>query len=56
MAVIAYIRVSSNKQTVEHQRFEIQNFAHREGLKIDVWEEETISSRRPRYPSEKSLK
>ena len=47
MAVIAYIRVSSNKQTVEHQRFEIQNFAHREGLKIDVWEEETISSRRP---------
>ena len=47
MSVIGYIRVSSNKQTVEHQRFEIQNFAHREGLKIDVWEEETISSRRP---------
>ena len=47
MSVIGYIRVSSNKQTVEHQRFEIQNFARKEGLKIDVWEEETISSRRP---------
>ncbi len=47
MSVIGYIRVSSNKQTVEHQRFEIQNFARKEGLKIDVWEEENISSRRP---------
>ena len=38
-----YIRVSSDKQTVENQRFEIQKFCQREGLKIDGWIEETVS-------------
>lgn len=38
-----YIRVSSDKQTVENQRFEINNFCRREGLQIDGWIEETIS-------------
>ena len=38
-----YIRVSSDKQTVENQRFEIQNFCQREGLTIDGWIEETVS-------------
>jgi DNA invertase Pin-like site-specific DNA recombinase len=38
-----YIRVSSDKQTVENQRFEIRNFAEREGILIDGWIEETIS-------------
>lgn len=38
-----YIRVSSDKQTVENQRFEINNFCMREGLRIDGWIEETIS-------------
>ena len=38
-----YIRVSSDKQTVENQRFEIQNFAEENGLVIDGWIEETIS-------------
>ncbi|MBQ9185050.1 MAG: master DNA invertase Mpi family serine-type recombinase [Bacteroidales bacterium] len=38
-----YIRVSSDKQTVENQRFEINNFCAREGMKIDGWIEETIS-------------
>ena len=38
-----YIRVSSDKQTVENQRFEIQNFCQKEGLKIDGWIEETVS-------------
>lgn len=38
-----YIRVSSDKQTVENQRFEITNFANNAGLKIDGWIEETIS-------------
>ena len=46
MTTIGYIRVSSNKQTLEHQRFEIENFAKREGIKIDDWIEETISSRK----------
>ena len=38
-----YIRVSSDKQTVENQRFEINNFCKRENLVIDGWIEETIS-------------
>lgn len=38
-----YIRVSSDKQTVENQRFEIQNFAKNNNIKIDGWIEETIS-------------
>ena len=46
MAVIGYIRVSSNKQTYAHQRFEIEQFAKSQGLKIDNWMEETISSRK----------
>ncbi|MBR1825961.1 MAG: recombinase family protein [Alphaproteobacteria bacterium] len=46
MTTIGYIRVSSNKQTLEHQRFEIENFARRESIKIDTWIEEKISSRK----------
>ncbi len=38
-----YIRVSSDKQTVENQRFEINNYCEKQGLTIDGWIEETIS-------------
>jgi len=38
-----YIRVSSDKQTVENQRYEINQFAVRQELTIDGWIEETIS-------------
>lgn len=41
--IYGYIRVSSDKQTVENQRFEINNFCLREHLRIDGWMEETIS-------------
>lgn len=41
--IYGYIRVSSNKQTVENQRFEINKFCEREKLAIDGWIEETIS-------------
>ena len=41
--VYGYIRVSSDKQTVENQRFEILNFCKKEGLSIDGWIEETVS-------------
>ena len=47
MAVIGYIRVSSNKQTCEHQHFEIQQFAEHNNINVDKWIEETISSRKP---------
>lgn len=38
-----YIRVSSDKQTVENQRFEINKFCKNENINIDGWIEETIS-------------
>ena len=38
-----YIRVSSDKQTVENQRFEIKNLCKRQNMKVDGWIEETIS-------------
>ncbi|MCF0134426.1 MAG: master DNA invertase Mpi family serine-type recombinase [Blautia sp.] len=38
-----YIRVSSDKQTVENQRFEIQQFCKTNGITIDGWIEETVS-------------
>lgn len=41
--VYAYIRVSTDKQTVENQRFEVQKFATEKGMVIDRWVSETAS-------------
>jgi DNA invertase Pin-like site-specific DNA recombinase len=41
--VYGYIRVSTDKQTVENQRFEIDGFCSKHNIKIDIWIEETIS-------------
>ena len=41
--IYGYIRVSSDKQTVENQRFEINNFCSKNSILIDGWIEETIS-------------
>lgn len=41
--IYGYIRVSTDKQTVENQRFEIKNFATTRGMIINSWIEETIS-------------
>ncbi len=38
-----YIRVSTDKQTVENQRFEILEFAKKNGISVDRWFEETVS-------------
>lgn len=38
-----YIRVSTDRQTVENQRFEINEFCNKNNIKIDSWIEETIS-------------
>ena len=43
MTVYGYIRVSTDKQTVENQRFEIERFAEKQALKIDDWVNETVS-------------
>jgi len=44
--IYGYIRVSSQKQSVEHQEYEIKEYAAKNGIKIDTWVEETISSRK----------
>jgi DNA invertase Pin-like site-specific DNA recombinase len=46
MTTIGYIRVSSSKQTLEHQEFEIKKFAQEQNIQIDRWVKETISSQK----------
>ena len=41
--IYGYIRVSTDKQTVENQRFEIEKFIQKSQLTVDSWIEETIS-------------
>lgn len=41
--VYGYIRVSSDKQTVENQRFEINKFCISNDIRVNGWIEETIS-------------
>ena len=47
MTTIAYIRVSSDKQTCSNQHFTIKEYANTHNLIINKWVEETISSRKP---------
>jgi len=41
--IYGYIRVSSDRQTIENQRFEINSFCSRKAIEIDGWIEETTS-------------
>jgi len=41
--IYGYIRVSTDKQTIENQRFEINRFCKSQRIKIDKWIEEKIS-------------
>ena len=41
--VYAYIRVSTGKQTVKNQRYEIERYVRAQGLKVDHWVSETVS-------------
>lgn len=45
--IYGYCRCSTDKQTVSHQHYEVQKFAATNGVQIDEWIEETISSRKP---------
>ena len=40
----AYLRISTEKQSLMNQKFEILNYADKKKIKIDMWIEETISS------------
>ena len=44
--IYGYIRVSTDKQTVENQRFEIENYCRERDLIVNAWIEETISGRK----------
>jgi len=44
--VYGYIRVSTDRQTVENQRFEILKFCEKEKIKIEQWIEETVSGKK----------
>ncbi|HUH47480.1 MAG TPA: master DNA invertase Mpi family serine-type recombinase [Arenibacter sp.] len=41
--IYGYIRVSTDKQTVENQRYEINNFCEKKEIVVNKWIEETIS-------------
>lgn len=41
--IYGYIRVSTDKQTVENQRYEVNNFCEKQILVVYKWIEETIS-------------
>lgn len=41
----AYLRVSTDRQTIENQRSEIQRFANRNGITVDRWVEEIVSGK-----------
>jgi DNA invertase Pin-like site-specific DNA recombinase len=47
MAIYGYIRVSTDKQTTENQRFEIENYCVKNNIKIVEWINETISGKEP---------
>lgn len=46
MTVYAYIRVSSDKQNCANQKYEITTFCKSKELKINVWIQEIISTRK----------
>ena len=45
--IYGYCRCSTDKQTVENQEFEISRYAGQNGLTVEAWITETVSSRKP---------
>ena len=46
--IVAYLRASTDKQDLDHQKLEILEFARERGMRIDEYIEITISSRKTR--------
>ncbi|MDR1918865.1 MAG: master DNA invertase Mpi family serine-type recombinase [Tannerellaceae bacterium] len=44
--IYGYVRVSTDKQSTENQRFEIKNYMVTRGMSVDCWVEETVSGTR----------
>ena len=43
--IYGYIRISTDRQSVENQRFEIIQFCLRQGVEVDKWIEEIVSGK-----------
>lgn len=41
--IFGYIRISTDQQNVENQRYEINKFCNKESITVDVWIDETAS-------------
>ena len=41
--IYGYVRVSTDKQSLQNQKFEINNFCQMQQIKIDKWKAEMIS-------------
>lgn len=46
MKVVGYIRVSTNKQDVENQRFEVNRYAETAGIVVDQWVSVQMSTKK----------
>jgi DNA invertase Pin-like site-specific DNA recombinase len=44
--LVGYVRISTDKQTIKNQRFEILNFVDKKKWVVDKWVEETVSGTR----------
>ena len=44
--IYGYVRVSTDKQSTENQRFEIENYSKAKGFRIERWVDETIIIRK----------
>lgn len=42
-SVVAYVRVSTDKQELDNQRFEIERFCASRGYVVDSWDQEVVS-------------
>lgn len=51
--IYAYIRVSTEKQTVKNQRQEIERYCQSKGLEVDKWIKETVSGTKKTENNEK---
>ncbi len=45
--IYGYCRCSTDKQTIENQEFEIKRYAKQNGLNVETWITETVSSKKP---------
>ena len=41
--IYGYLRVSTDKQSLENQKFEINRYCNKENISVDRWVTETIS-------------